>query len=36
MPLLVWPFARTLFLAFDLSIRPLDAKDLGGAGVVPD
>jgi uncharacterized protein (DUF983 family) len=28
MPLLVWPFARTLFLAFDLSFRPLEAKDL--------
>lgn len=28
MPLLVWPFARTLFLAFDLSFRPLTAKDL--------
>ncbi len=29
MPLLVWPFARTLFLAFDLCVRPLDQKDLG-------
>lgn len=28
MPLLVWPFARTLFLAFDLCFRPLEAKDL--------
>ena len=28
MPLLVWPFARTLFLAFDLSFRPLEAKDM--------
>lgn len=28
MPLLVWPFARTLFLAFDLWVRPLEAKDL--------
>jgi uncharacterized protein (DUF983 family) len=28
MPLLVWPFARTLFLAFDLSIRPLEPKDM--------
>jgi uncharacterized protein (DUF983 family) len=28
MPLLVWPFARTLFLAFDLSFRPLEPKDL--------
>jgi len=28
MPLLVWPFARTLFLAFDLSFRPLTEKDL--------
>lgn len=27
-PLLVWPFARTLFLAFDLSFRPLEARDL--------
>jgi uncharacterized protein (DUF983 family) len=27
-PLLVWPFARTLFLAFDLCFRPLEAKDL--------
>lgn len=27
-PLLVWPFARTLFLAFDLSIRPLEPRDL--------
>jgi len=27
-PLLVWPFARTLFLAFDLCIRPLTARDL--------
>jgi hypothetical protein len=28
MPLLIWPFARTLFLAFDLCFRPLEAKDL--------
>jgi hypothetical protein len=28
MPLLVWPFARTLFLAFDLCFRPLEAKDM--------
>jgi uncharacterized protein (DUF983 family) len=28
MPLLVWPFARTLFLAFDLSFRPLEMKDM--------
>jgi uncharacterized protein (DUF983 family) len=28
MPLLVWPFARTLFLAFDLCFRPLEDKDL--------
>jgi len=28
MPLLVWPFARTLFLAFDLSFRPLEPKDM--------
>jgi uncharacterized protein (DUF983 family) len=28
MPLLVWPFARTLFLAFDLCVRPLEEKDL--------
>ncbi len=27
-PLLVWPFARTLFLAFDLCFRPLEARDL--------
>ncbi|MFN8651801.1 MAG: DUF983 domain-containing protein [Gemmatimonadales bacterium] len=27
-PLLVWPFARTLFLAFDLCFRPLEPKDL--------
>ena len=26
-PLLVWPFARTLFLAFDLCFRPLEPKD---------
>lgn len=29
MPLLIWPFARTLFLAFDLSFRPLGPQDLG-------
>ena len=28
MPLLIWPFARTLFLAFDLGIRPLEQKDI--------
>ena len=28
MPLLIWPFARTLFLAFDLGIRPLNQKDI--------
>lgn len=28
MPLLVWPFARSLFLAFDLCFRPLEPKDL--------
>jgi uncharacterized protein (DUF983 family) len=28
MPLLVWPFARTLFLAFDLLFRPPTAQDL--------
>ena len=28
MPLLVWPFARTLFLAFDLCIRPPEPRDL--------
>ncbi|MDX2122975.1 MAG: DUF983 domain-containing protein [Gemmatimonadota bacterium] len=28
MPLLIWPFARTLFLAFDLSFRPLGPRDL--------
>lgn len=28
MPLLVWPFARTLFLSFDLCFRPLEPKDL--------
>lgn len=27
-PLLVWPFARTLFLAFDLCFRPLEPRDL--------
>lgn len=27
-PLVVWPFARTLFLAFDLCFRPLEPKDL--------
>lgn len=27
-PLLIWPFARTLFLAFDLCIRPLTRQDL--------
>jgi len=27
-PLVVWPFARTLFLAFDLSFRPLEPKDM--------
>jgi uncharacterized protein (DUF983 family) len=27
MPLLVWPFARTLFLAFDLSFRPAMPAD---------
>jgi uncharacterized protein (DUF983 family) len=27
MPLLVWPFARTLFFAFDLSFRPLEPRD---------
>jgi uncharacterized protein (DUF983 family) len=27
-PLLLWPFARTLFLAFDLCFRPLEPKDL--------
>ena len=27
-PILVWPFARTLFLAFDLCFRPLEPKDL--------
>lgn len=27
-PLLIWPFARTLFLAFDLCIRPLTERDL--------
>lgn len=26
-PLLVWPFARTLFLAFDLCFRPMEQKD---------
>ncbi len=30
MPLLVWPFARTLFLAFDLSFRPPTPSDFGG------
>jgi hypothetical protein len=28
MPLVVWPFARTLFLAFDLCFRPLEPKDM--------
>jgi len=28
MPVLVWPFARTLFFAFDLCVRPLEPKDL--------
>jgi uncharacterized protein (DUF983 family) len=28
MPLIVWPFARTLFLAFDLCFRPLEPRDL--------
>lgn len=28
MPLLVWPFARTLFLTFDLCIRPMEPKDM--------
>ncbi len=27
MPLLVWPFARTLFLAFDLGFRPPEPRD---------
>ena len=29
MPLVVWPFARTMFLAFDLMVRPPTEKDLG-------
>lgn len=28
LPLLIWPFARTLFLAFDLGFRPLAPQDL--------
>ena len=28
MPLLVWPFARTLFLAFDLLFRPPTPQDM--------
>ena len=27
-PLLVWPFARTRFLAFDRCIRPLNQEDM--------
>ena len=27
MPFVFWPFSRTLFLAFDLCIRPVEDKD---------
>ena len=28
-PFLLYPFSKTLFLAFDMGIRPLTAEDLG-------
>ena len=29
-PILFYPFSKTLYLAFDLLVRPPDARELGG------
>lgn len=31
LPLLIWPFARTLFLAFDLTFRPPNPTDFASS-----